>query len=352
MTDYQKNAGKAPSIQFYWKDWLTDTKLLRCSKLAKGVWIDLICLSCDMPVPGVFWCENESISERKRDENGAFLEQKIIQMLHGKRSENKRGFEQLKQHDIIKQFEDGEYKGAFYVKRVYKDTLLRQRRSDAGKQGGNPKFEKGKPNPYYKQDGKQKISEEDKQKIDASSSSSSSSSTAVKKIVGADAPTVSVVPTPIEKFIETFCKAYEKRMGVSYLVTNGKDHKLAKDLIEHYGPDKLTEYIEPFFALPVNDHVIAENGYTVGTFKAKIPKLSIKSNDKGGAMPNYQRETEEEEQARADDNAAWEKRTKEFDALPEAERTIWTDKALATNSMLEGRPDLLKMAAIKLRKEK
>jgi len=181
----KKNSGKAPSFQFYWKDWLSDTRLLRCSRSAKGAWIDIICLSCDMPVPGVF-CEKiaEKISKKtqKISKNLVFSEQKIVQMLHGKRAENNRGFAELKSKGIIKQFADGEYAGAFYVKRVYKDALIRKARSDAGKQGGNPEFQEGKPNPYYKQDDKQKDKQKDKQrdkqrdkqKIDTSSSSSSS----------------------------------------------------------------------------------------------------------------------------------------------------------------------------------
>ena len=73
----KKNAGKAPSIQFYYKDWLSDQRLKRASKIAKGVWIDLICISCDMEKPGVF-C----------DENGPISEQEILDMLNGNRKEN------------------------------------------------------------------------------------------------------------------------------------------------------------------------------------------------------------------------------------------------------------------------
>lgn len=117
------NSGKDPSIQFYYKDWLSDNRLKRASAIAKGIWIDLIAVSCDMPEPGVF-----------RDENGIIFESEILKMLSGNDKEKIRGFSELKDRNIIKQFDDG----TFYVKRVYKDMKLRAIRKEAGKKGGNP----------------------------------------------------------------------------------------------------------------------------------------------------------------------------------------------------------------------
>ena len=36
--------GKRPSFQFYPGDWLRSTDLRSCSVLARGLWIDMICL--------------------------------------------------------------------------------------------------------------------------------------------------------------------------------------------------------------------------------------------------------------------------------------------------------------------
>jgi len=122
-TKIPKNSGKAPSIQFYYKDWLSDYRLKRASKRAKGVWIDLIAISCDLPTPGVF-----------SDENGALSRQDLVNLLTGTRRENYTGLDELIRLNIIKQDEDG----AFYVKRVKRDMELRRIRRECGLKGGNP----------------------------------------------------------------------------------------------------------------------------------------------------------------------------------------------------------------------
>ena len=119
----KKNSGKSPSFQFYYKDWLADTKLRGVSKVIKGTWIDIICISCDMPKPGVF-----------ADENGPISEENLLQMLDGNRRENRRAFEYIKSRHIIKR----DASGAFYVKRIKEDMELRRIRQEAGKKGGNP----------------------------------------------------------------------------------------------------------------------------------------------------------------------------------------------------------------------
>lgn len=122
----KKNSGKAPSIQFYYKDWLEDQKLKRASKKAKGVWMDLIANSCGMPVPGVFADGNDGKTPLKRREINA--------LLTGNRRENREGIAELIRRGILKQRNDG----AFYVKRVYEDMRLRRIRQEAGRKGGNP----------------------------------------------------------------------------------------------------------------------------------------------------------------------------------------------------------------------
>jgi len=127
MTGKQpKNSGKAPSIQFYYKDWLEDQRLKRASKKAKGVWIDLIANSCGMPVPGVFADGNDGKTPLKRRE--------INGLLTGNRRENREGITELINRGILKRREDG----AFYVKRIYEDMKLRRLRQEAGRKGGNP----------------------------------------------------------------------------------------------------------------------------------------------------------------------------------------------------------------------
>src|SRR5260370_35276951 len=45
---------KLPAFQFYTGDWQKDPSLRRCSKAAKGVWMDMMCLLFECPVRGVF----------------------------------------------------------------------------------------------------------------------------------------------------------------------------------------------------------------------------------------------------------------------------------------------------------
>jgi hypothetical protein len=145
-----QNAGKAPSIQLYYKDWLSDSRLQLASKRAKGVWIDLIAISCDMPVPGVFRVEKRSFSCRE-----------VVDLLSGSRRENRQGVVELIEKGIIKQDEDG----TFYVKRVKRDMELREIRRACGKMGGNPNL----------------LNQDLKQNDNQNLTPSSSSSTSVKK---------------------------------------------------------------------------------------------------------------------------------------------------------------------------
>jgi hypothetical protein len=46
--------GKLPGFMFYPGDWQKDPSLRRCSKAAKGVWMDILCLLFECPDRGVF----------------------------------------------------------------------------------------------------------------------------------------------------------------------------------------------------------------------------------------------------------------------------------------------------------
>lgn len=54
MTDWEE---KAPAFQFYVRDWLNDINLRRCSRGAKGLWIDALCLMWIAPRQGHLECE-------------------------------------------------------------------------------------------------------------------------------------------------------------------------------------------------------------------------------------------------------------------------------------------------------
>jgi hypothetical protein len=102
-TKYPKTTGKNPAFLFYYKDWLTDHRLNIITKAEKGVWIDLIAISMTMPKPGCFY-------DSKRNLNG----KEIVSMLRGNSKSNRRWFDKLVEHDILKQDETG----MFYIKRI------------------------------------------------------------------------------------------------------------------------------------------------------------------------------------------------------------------------------------------
>jgi len=135
----KKNSGKAPSYQMYARDWNEDTALKLCSYAAEGLWIRLCNTSYEMPIKGVF----------VRQLNGSFVSltsEEILNILRGKMREKRRLFDELTSANIIKKFEDGEYVGAFYCKRIYRDMKLREIRRESGKCGGNPNLLNQTPN--------------------------------------------------------------------------------------------------------------------------------------------------------------------------------------------------------------
>lgn len=158
----KRNSGKDPSFQFYWKDWLSDTKLMGLSKRAKGVWIDLMCISCDMEVPGVFFQKNSALTRRE-----------LVEKLTGSARQNSADIETLLQQEVLRQFPaNGDYPGAFYVKRIYRDMKIRKARSDAGKRGGNPNLVNQKSNQKS-----ESCAQSDNQTVNQKSTPSSSTST-------------------------------------------------------------------------------------------------------------------------------------------------------------------------------
>ncbi len=161
MSRVRRNSGKDPSFQFYWKDWMSDTKLALLTLAQKGVWIDLICLSMDMPVRGVFHNGQKPLTQRQlvtlqSTRNGHETDTQWTR----NRRETNRAINRLLTNGILRQFTEGEYAGSFYVKRIYEDMKLRDIRREAGKKGGNPNL----------------VNQQDKQSVNQKPTPSSSSS--------------------------------------------------------------------------------------------------------------------------------------------------------------------------------
>jgi len=193
----KKNSGKAPSIQFYYKDWLADERLKMCSLKAKGLWIEIICQSVSLPIPGVFAFKNESKSDQNKSVFEPISEQKLLQMFTGKPSEKRKAFDELKRYGVIKQ----EVDKAFYVKRVKEDMELRTIRKEAGKKGGNPQLTGKKVGDLDNQKGKQKPTPS------SSSSSSSKKENNTKEKISFSleaACFVNILPEDIQRWSEAY----------------------------------------------------------------------------------------------------------------------------------------------------
>jgi hypothetical protein len=145
---------KRPSFQFYPADWLRDTALRSCSTGARGLWIDMIC----------FMHEGNPYGHLKVG-NKVILSTNLASMVGATLKDVIDWLEELHQAGVYELGEGGE----IYSKRMVRDEILRNKRAEGGKLGGNPALKVNhEDNP--------KVEFEDKQKPTPSSSSSSPSS--------------------------------------------------------------------------------------------------------------------------------------------------------------------------------
>ena len=132
-----KNAGKAPSMQWYPADWRKDTAVQMLSFHDRGVWFELINIMHESAERGVLVI------------NGAPMPEDALSRLLGL---DKQTFNQtlsnLLTYGVAKQRDDD---GAIYCKRMVEDEKLSQLRRDAGKLGGNPALLNQKPTTPVKQ---------------------------------------------------------------------------------------------------------------------------------------------------------------------------------------------------------
>ena len=145
---------KRPSFQFYPADWLRDTALRSCSTGARGLWIDMIC----------FMHEGNPYGHLKVG-NKVILSTNLASMVGATLKDVIDWLEELHQAGVYELGEGGE----IYSKRMVRDEILRNKRAEGGKLGGNPALK-------VNHEDKPKVEIEDKQKPTPSSSSSSSSS--------------------------------------------------------------------------------------------------------------------------------------------------------------------------------
>lgn len=152
---------KRPSFQFYPSDWLRDTALRSCSLGARGLWIDMIC----------FMHEGNPYGHLKVG-NKVILPSNLASMVGATLLEVEGWLDELRQAGVYELAEAGE----IYSKRMVRDEILRNKRAEGGKLGGNPALKVNHEDNF-------KVEIKDKQKPTPSSSSSSSSSSINKNTV-------------------------------------------------------------------------------------------------------------------------------------------------------------------------
>jgi hypothetical protein len=93
--------------------------------------------------------------------------------------------------------------------------------------------------------------------------------------------------------VTAFCEAFRAKVGAPYMFGKGKDGKIVSDLLKLYGKAKVLEMIGKFFAL-TSDDFLDRAGYTIGTFKAKVPAL-LNGSGKPESLGDFCRRKEAED---------------------------------------------------------
>lgn len=115
-------ANEMPWSKFYWSDWITDPNLKRCSKAAKGFWMD--CMGT------MYQCEERGVFAS----NGkAWPDSDIAFAVEGDPAENLQLLRELEDKGVLSR--NGI--GAVYSRRIVRDEQVRLARSDAGSKGGS-----------------------------------------------------------------------------------------------------------------------------------------------------------------------------------------------------------------------
>lgn len=102
--------GKQPGFYFYSGDWIKDPELRRCSKAAKGVWIDMLALLSECSDRGVFMTGGEP-----------WTDQEIAAAIGGDIAENLKCLEELLRKGVARR----NTSGAIFSARMVRDQQER-----------------------------------------------------------------------------------------------------------------------------------------------------------------------------------------------------------------------------------
>ena len=182
---------KLPAFQFYPGDWRKDPAVQSLSYAERGIWIEMLCLMHESNQPGKLMIGGMPYPEDRLARTLGLMPEVMAEVIHN-----------LITLGVATRCPDT---NSLMSPRMVRDRESIQKRADCGKLGGNPNFQKGKPNPYKLGD---KLSDNldhkvgDNQKITPSSSSSISSSISISdKTVGQHA--AGAAPTSDADWLES-----------------------------------------------------------------------------------------------------------------------------------------------------
>ena len=161
-----RNKVKLPALQFYVGDWKKDLGVQALGYEERGIWIELLFLMHESERRGYFQLNGKAVPDE--------MTSKILRIHGNKWKKVKRKLEETN----IVSFEPDT--GIMFNRRMVRDEEKREKSKENGKLGGNPNFQKGKPNPYYDN---RIDNRKDNPRITPSFSSSSSSSSSIPKSV-------------------------------------------------------------------------------------------------------------------------------------------------------------------------
>jgi len=146
---------KLPAFQFYPGDWLKNADLARCSKGAKGMWIDMLAIAFDCEERGVFISRGVP-----------WTDQEIAESISGDCALNLLLLKELIDKGVARR----DSRGALYSPRMVRDELVRKAHSEAGKQGGRGNAKANQKQNESKTKAKRKQTPEDEDEEEDSNS--------------------------------------------------------------------------------------------------------------------------------------------------------------------------------------
>lgn len=78
-------------------------------------------------------------------------------------------------------------------------------------------------------------------------------------------------PNAVHQLISEYDRLFRLKFGFPAPIVRGKDHKLAKQLLERYELRQLVDWLVRFFE--IDDAFVRQSGYTFGVFVACLGKI-------------------------------------------------------------------------------